>query len=73
VGEFLGTKWEFFFFLLIFYFGKKRGWQHSGQFLKLFVHNLENPTQDMNSSRKNTQFQKKIIQNGVWEVEISLI
>jgi hypothetical protein len=53
VGEFLGTKWEFFFFLLIF--DEKKGQQHSGRFIKLSVHNLENPTRELNSSRKNSE------------------
>jgi len=72
-GIIFGHKvWENFFFLQILM--GKRGQQYSSWFLKIYVHNLKKSTIDMNSSRKNTQFQKKrFIQNGVQEVEISLI
>jgi hypothetical protein len=56
---------NFLLFLQIFS-REKRGWRTSGSEL-----NLEKQIGYLNSSQKNTQFQKQIGQNGFQEVKLS--
>jgi hypothetical protein len=70
-STFLGQIREGFFSLFAkFFSGRKRGRRTSGSYMKFYEMNLEKKNGYLNSSRKNTQFQKNISRNGVREVKL---
>ena len=66
-----GVVGKYFFIFADFFFGaEKRGPRHSRIFWYIYVQNFQKGVVDLISSQKNTQFEKKIVQNGVQKVKI---
>ena len=60
----------FFIFADFFFRSRKKGPRHSRSFHYISVKNLQKRVVYLISSQKNTQFEKKIVRNGVQEVKI---
>jgi hypothetical protein len=59
-STFLGKKCgQFFFYFCRFFRRRKRGTRNYGQFMYIYVQNLQKWVVDLSSSQKNTQFKKK--------------